>query len=1008
MADPLSGGGQPTQPKGTDVISRLDFGIYQIEKAIAWTSLLAMSFMYFFGIVEREINAKAGTNAIEHFIVKRLLGYPADNVPQSVLDSVHSFWGPATFIAILVSLLLAFAFTVRTHNDDPEPTTGKRMVFFGIGAGIVALFFAAMYTLPSKWLIVTSIVGVYVAGTVSAFKSSASQADRTRLFIKAGLWLAPAIGLIAFAMLKLESKYVWAKELSMLLLMWVGFLGASMATFEDRNIQVDFVRKNVAKRYLRHYEAFGSLVTSLFTVVLAVLAYDSLAQGMENGVLLSSVTLPDYFITMPICLGFILVAARMFMRCIRLVAGLDEPPGLDMAPESPKPFFIITAIIFGLAALAILGIGPRGGGLIAVVLMLLLVGAPLYVVIGGLALGCFAFWPQLIDWSASFEGFTNNFNLMARMRDLADQEALIAIPFFMIAGAIMSRGAIAGQLVECARAAFGWMPGGLAISAVVACMFFAAISGSSPVTVITIGAVMFPALKEAKYDERFSLGLVTSAGSLGIIIPPSIPMIVYAIFATMSGAKVLIKDLFIAGILPGLVIGSALAVLCVIYGRAIATEPFDWKRFMKALKDGIWALFLPAFILVGIYFGIFNAIEAAAIAVILSLIIELFIHKQLKLEELPGVLTDSASLMGSILVIIAVALGLSEFLTVKEIPIAIVNFLAQYELTPLTFLLLLNVMLIIVGCLMDIISALILFVPLIIPLALQLEIDPIHLGLIFIVNLEIGYLTPPLGLNLFVSSGFFQKPFGEVMRSVLPFIGALIVSLVIVTAFPILSLGPVNLMNADGKQRPTAFPSGAVLKPTDGGVLDTTPTDFVSEMSGSDGGEAAEDASLGTITNLSRSSNVETEADAFIDFETNGVRGYAMKVDGKHTRTVVLVTAYSAGCGEPGAPPDEADDFLLRLEIPAGVAASKGFKVGKGAVKATFTAIEGGEEKSKRDATDGVIFIVDPEKGEAIAEMKDGLPEGLFGAFELSFGDDTMKGKFVVAPCEDGTVPYYK
>lgn len=441
-------------------------------------------------------------------------------------------------------------------------------------------------------------------------------------------------------------------------------------------------------------------------------------------------------------------------------------------------------------------------------LALILVGAPLFVVIGGVTVACFAVYPQLgfENWATSFDSFTRNFNMLEKMVALADEPTLVAIPFFMIAGAIMSRGAIAERLVGIANAMFGWLPGGLAVSAVVACMFFAAISGSSPVTVITIGGVMFPALMARGYKESFSLGLVTSAGSLGIIIPPSIPMIIYAIFATAEGVRVSIEDLFIAGIGPGLVIGACLAGYCVVTGRGVAREPFSMGALMTAIRDGLWSLTLPVFILGGIYIGVFSATQAAAISVMLALFIELAIHRQLAFRDLPDLLSEAAVLMGSILIIITLAFGFNEFLTIQEIPERLEAALADMDLGPLGFVLLLNGFLFLVGMLMDIISAIILFVPLVAPAAAALGFDPLHLGLIFIVNLEIGYLTPPVGLNLFVAAGYFNKSFGQVIRAVLPFVLLLIGSLAIVTFVPSVTLKPVEWKT--GKQLHTSFPDG--------------------------------------------------------------------------------------------------------------------------------------------------------------------------------------------------------
>ena len=454
-----------------------------------------------------------------------------------------------------------------------------------------------------------------------------------------------------------------------------------------------------------------------------------------------------------------------------------------------------------------------GGGVfvIAAVVIMIVLGCPLFVVLGVLALACAIFFPVIGGIFDSLDAFTNNYNVMERITELEEQPSMVAIPFFMVAGAIMARGAIARRLVHFANAAFGWLPGGLAVSAIMACGMFAAISGSSPVTVITIGAIMLPAMAEAGYPERMSVGLVTSAGTLGIIIPPSIPMIVYAIFSSNAGAPVKVDDLFIAGIIPGFLIAAFLTGYVVIKGRALERQKFSFKKLVQSFLDGVWALFLPIFIIGGIDTGLFDATEAAAVSVVLALMIELSIHRSLKVHEIPKILTETSILMGAILIIICVAFGFMEFIAFKDIPGDIVRWLAQFELTPFTFILLLNVFLLLVGCLMDIISAIILFVPLVVPIATELGFDPVHLGLIFIVNLEIGYLTPPLGLNLFVATTYFKKPFGLVIRAVLPYLLMLFASLAIVTYVPTISKGLVNLK--DGESFGQSFPEHKVLQP---------------------------------------------------------------------------------------------------------------------------------------------------------------------------------------------------
>lgn len=435
-----------------------------------------------------------------------------------------------------------------------------------------------------------------------------------------------------------------------------------------------------------------------------------------------------------------------------------------------------------------------GGVLTGSIVALVGLGLPLFVVIGVFALVCFLAYPaHPLLFGESVAGTLQNVSFIEPVLMLAKEPAIVAIPFYMFAGALMSRGHIAQGLVNFSNALLGWLPGGLGLTTVLACMLFAAISGSSPVTVITIGAIMLPALEKAGYPEKMGLGLVTSAGSLGIIIPPSIPMIALAIFSTQAGVMLDAGDLFIAGIGPGILIGALLMGYCMWKGRHIPREKFDRKVLSTAFLDGIWALFFPLFILGGIYTHIFTHTEASAIAVLVALVIELFIHRSIKVSEVPGIVVDTVVLMGSILVIVAIAFAFADFMAIQQVPDAIVRWLRGFDMTSLEFILMLNLLLLVVGCVMDIISAIVLFIPLVMPVGQQFGFDPVHLGLIFIVNLEIGYLTPPLGLNLFVASSAFKKSLGLVLRSVVPFLLILVGGLALVTFLPSLSTGFVNM-----------------------------------------------------------------------------------------------------------------------------------------------------------------------------------------------------------------------
>lgn len=440
---------------------------------------------------------------------------------------------------------------------------------------------------------------------------------------------------------------------------------------------------------------------------------------------------------------------------------------------------------------------------LGVVLLLVALGAPLYVIIGSVVFLCYAVAPEFADpWG---EGFIQNFDRNHEIIELIETPDFVAIPFFMIAGALMGRGLIAKRLIDIASAWLGWLPGGLGISAIFACMFFAAISGSSPVTVVTIGAIMIPALKEAGYSDTMSYGLVTAAGGLGIIIPPSIPMVVYSIYASNSGVSVEVADLFLAGFIPGLFIALMLSTVTMFGARKARRQSFSLERALTALSEGTWALFLPIFILGGIYVGLFNATQAAAMSVLLAIVIEVWIHRSLKLTDIPKLIADNALLLGAILIIIMLATGFSSFVEDREIPHTLGEWLRSENLSPLAFLLILNGLLLIVGCFLDIISAIVLFVPLVAPLARELGFDPLHIGLIFIVNLEIGYLTPPIGLNLFVATSYFRQSFGLIVRSVAPFLAVMLASLAIIGFVPSLSTGLPNVVSGESFWEP--FPT---------------------------------------------------------------------------------------------------------------------------------------------------------------------------------------------------------
>ncbi|MCB9592220.1 MAG: TRAP transporter large permease subunit [Sandaracinaceae bacterium] len=413
---------------------------------------------------------------------------------------------------------------------------------------------------------------------------------------------------------------------------------------------------------------------------------------------------------------------------------------------------------------------------------------PLFALIGVVTIVCFLLWPENDD------PLTDLNNLIERINGLADTENLLAVPLFMLSGSIMARGEISKRLIDFSKALIGWLPGGLAVSAVVACMLFAAISGSSPATVVAIGAMMAPTLIKHGHEEWFTHGLLTSSGSLGILIPPSIPMIIYPLINQRAGIDT--SELFASGFGPGLVIGGLLAGFCIyrgVKGKA-SRQPFSLATLGESLRDGLWSLLFPILILGGIYTGFFTVVEASAVSVVYAVLIELFVHRALEFDELPSIVQETGIILGSLLVIMVSALAFSEFLHFKHVPDLAVEWIESLDLRPesgqpIAFLLILNLLLLLVGMLMDILSAMFLFIPLLAPIAATMGVDPMHFGIIFIVNLEIGYLTPPVGLNLFVASTLFKKPLGHMIRSVAPFIVLMFGGLMLITFVPEISVG---------------------------------------------------------------------------------------------------------------------------------------------------------------------------------------------------------------------------
>ncbi|MCH2479149.1 MAG: TRAP transporter large permease [Gammaproteobacteria bacterium] len=374
-------------------------------------------------------------------------------------------------------------------------------------------------------------------------------------------------------------------------------------------------------------------------------------------------------------------------------------------------------------------------------------------------------------------------NIVVDAWDAANKDILLSIPLFILAGNIMSRGGMASRLIDLMKSLTAPIPGGLAIATILSCAAFAAVSGSGTVTLLAIGTLMYPALINAGYPKSFALGALCAAGTLGIVVPPSIPLILYGIMTQTS-----IGDLFIAGIGPALLLTILMLGYAMLQNFSHRESSWNLNYILTSLKKGIWALLMPIIILGGIYTGYFTATESAAVAVVYSIIVETFIHKEMKWEILFDVIAETTKLLGSLFPVLMIALSLNVFLTYEEVPQNLVGWMSQRIDNPTTALLGINLFLILIGCIIDIGSAILILAPMLGPIASSQGIDPVHFGIIMVMNLEIGYLTPPLGLNLIVAMGVFKEKFWTVCKATIPFLLIMLTGLLIVSFVPKIAL----------------------------------------------------------------------------------------------------------------------------------------------------------------------------------------------------------------------------
>ncbi|MBW1893415.1 MAG: TRAP transporter large permease [Deltaproteobacteria bacterium] len=416
--------------------------------------------------------------------------------------------------------------------------------------------------------------------------------------------------------------------------------------------------------------------------------------------------------------------------------------------------------------------------IVAVITLMAVLGAPIFIVISSFAM--LGFYLADIPIAVIIVDIYNKFS---------NTPLLYTIPLFTFAGYILAESKTSVRIVNFSRAVLGWLPGGLAIVSLAVCAFFTAFTGASGVTIIALGGLLYPALIKEKYPEKFSLGLLTSSGSLGLLFPPSLPIILYGV---VSGTS--INQLFAAGLIPGILLILLLSIYSIVTAKKqkAVKRRFSFKEVLKATYETKWELLIPFIIIIGIYGGFVTLGEIATITIVYALFIEVFIYRDIRITEIPDIMTRSMILVGGILIILGSAYGLTNYIVDARVPMVILDFMKEYISSRFVFLIMLNVFLLVVGCVLDIYSALLVVVPLILPIAISYNVNPVHLGIIFLTNLEIGYSTPPVGMNLFISCFRFKKPVTTLYRASIPFLIILFAGLMIITYVPELSLGLVE------------------------------------------------------------------------------------------------------------------------------------------------------------------------------------------------------------------------
>jgi C4-dicarboxylate transporter, DctM subunit len=550
------------------------------------------------------------------------------------------------------------------------------------------------------------------------------------------------------------------------LVLWVGFLGAAIAAREGKLLALASGTFIPEGRWRRAADVFAAAVSSAVSALLAWGAVELVRAEREAGTMIGA-GIPAWVAQLTLPIAFLLIAVRLVWRAgpawtDRILAslGLVAATALVRMPQLVE--------------------GRPAWPALVVIVIAAAVGAPIFAILGGAAVALFM-----------SEGVSPA-TVLIETYALSVSPTLPAIPLFTLAGFLLAEGNASARLLRVFRSWFGWIPGGTAVVCAFLCSFFTIFTGGSGVTILALGGVLYPALLRDGYRERFSLGLMTAAGSLGLLLPPALPLILYGVVAQIP-----IEDLFIGGILPGLLLTTLVAAWGVREGivSGAGRHGFVLREAFASIWAAKWELAMPLVVLGAMFSGFATAVESAALVAVYALVVQAVVHRDLSLRrDLLRVLTECAVVVGGVLVILGVAVGFTNYLVGAQVPARMLEWSQEHIGSRFVFLLALNLFLIVVGWLMEIFAAIVVVVPLIVPLGAAFGIHPVHLGIIFIANLELGFLTPLVGINIFLASYRFNRPVLEVARAALPMMGILGIGVLLITYVPWLTLGLLRLL----------------------------------------------------------------------------------------------------------------------------------------------------------------------------------------------------------------------